>query len=347
MGSLSLILGILIFSFIVTSVFIVPFINALYTLRFQRANQKTIDAFGKRTPIFDKFHGKKAGVPVGGGLLVITVVSLLFAFLLPLLYLFGIDVTSNYANIHAEINIIFFTFLSFAILGLYDDVKKFFQFNDNQFFGLKMKHKFLLQIFLSVIIALMLYLNLGISIVNIPFIGTFELGLLYIPFAAFVIVAFTNAVNITDGLDGLATGVLMISLFGLWFLSASILDVPVSIFIALWIGSLVSFLYFNVYPARMFMGDVGSLSFGATLAVIGLLLGKSIAVAVIGFIFVFEIFTSFAQLFSKRFRGKKAFPAAPFHLFLQNYGWEEPKIVQRAWLVQIMLTIFGVWLAVI
>ena len=303
MGSLSLILGILIFSFIVTSVFIVPFINALYTLRFQRANQKTIDAFGKRTPIFDKFHGKKAGVPVGGGLLVFTVVSLLFAFLLPLLYLFGIDVTSNYANIHAEINIIFFTFLSFAILGLYDDVKKFFQFSDNQFFGLKMKHKFLLQIFLSVIIALMLYFNLGISIVNIPFIGTFELGLLYIPFAAFVIVAFTNAVNITDGLDGLATGVLMISLFGLWFLSGSILDVPVSIFIALWIGSLVSFLYFNVYPARMFMGDVGSLSFGATLAVIGLLLCKSIAVAVIGFIFVFEIFTSFVQLLSKRFSG--------------------------------------------
>lgn len=347
MGSLSLILGVLIFSFITTSVLIVPFINTLYKLKFQRAQQITLDAFGKRTPIFDKFHGKKAGVPVGGGLLVIGVVSVLFAFLLPLFYFFGIDVTSNYADIHAEINIIFFTFLSFAILGLYDDVKKFFNFKEAAFFGLSLRHKFLLQILLALIIACLLYFNLGISIVNVPFIGTFHLGAFFIPFATFVIVAFTNAVNITDGLDGLASGLLMISLFGLWFLSASILDVPVSIFIALWIGSLVSFLYFNVYPARMFMGDVGSLAFGATLAVVGLLLGKSIAVAVIGFIFVLEIFTSFVQLVSKRTRGKKVFPAAPFHLFLQNYGWEEPKIVQRAWLVQIMLTIFGVWLAVI
>ena len=162
-----------------------------------------------------------------------------------------------------------------------------------------------------------------------------------------MIVAFANAVNITDGLDGLASGILMISLFGVWFLSASILDVPVSVFIALWLGSLVSFLYFNVFPARMFLGDVGALSFGATLAVVGLLLGKSIAFAVIGAIFVLEIASSFMQLISKRLWKKKLFPAAPFHLFLQNYGWEEPKIVQRAWLVQIMLTIFGVWLALI
>lgn len=347
MGGLALMLGLLMFSFIVTSVFIVPFINTLYTLRFQRAQQKTLDAFGKRTPIFDKFHSKKAGVPVGGGLLVITVVSLLFAFLLPLLHLFGIDITSIYTDIRWEINILFFTFLSFSILGLYDDVKKFFKFDTEAFFGLSLKHKLVLQIILSSIIAYMLYSKLGITIVNVPFIGTFQLGWAYIPFATFVIVAFANAVNITDGLDGLASGILLISLFGLWVLSASILDVPISMFIALWIGSLVSFLYFNVFPARMFMGDVGALSFGATLAVIGLLLGKVLAVAIIGFIFVFEIFTSFIQLLSKRIRKKKVFKAAPFHLFLQNYGWEEPKIVQRAWLVQIILTIFGVWLAVI
>ncbi len=347
MGGPALVLGLLMFSFIVTSVFIVPFINTLYTLRFQRAKQKTLDAFGNRTPIFDKHHAAKAGVPVGGGLLVITTVSLLFAFTLPILHLFGIDITSIYSDIKAEINIIFFTFLSFAILGLYDDVKKFFQFEKEAFFGLKLKHKLILQIILASIISCMLYFNLGITIVNVPFIGTFQLGWVYIPFATFVIVAYANAVNITDGLDGLASGILLISLFGVWLLSASIVDVPISMFIALWIGALVSFLYFNVYPARMFMGDVGALSFGATLAVIGLLLGKIIAITVIAFIFVFEIFTSLLQLLSKKFRKKKIFSAAPFHLFLQHYGWEEPKIVQRAWLVQIMLTIFGVWLAVI
>lgn len=95
------------------------------------------------------------------------------------------------------------------------------------------------------------------------------------------------------------------------------------------------------------MGDVGALAFGATLAVVGLLLGKVIALVVIGFIFVFEIFTSLMQLLSKKILKRKIFPASPFHLWLQYHGWEEPKIVQRAWLVQIMLTLFGVWLALL
>lgn len=343
---MALLLSVLLLSFIVTSILVVPFINLLYSLKFQRAKQVTRDVFGKLTPIFDTFHKEKAGVPVGGGLLVIAVVSTLFAVLLPLLARFGVEITSNHRSVAAEINVIFFTFLSFGILGLYDDIKKFFRFSSG-FFGLRMKHKLFLQLLLALIISLMIYLQLGISFVYIPFIGTFELGVMYIPFAVFTIVAFANAVNITDGLDGLASGVLMISLFGLWYLSSSILDVPTSLFIALLIGSLISFLYFNVFPARIFMGDVGSLAFGATLAVIGLLLGKVIALVVIGAIFVIEIASSLAQLLSKKFLKKRLFPAAPIHLTLQRHGWHEPKIVQRAWLVQIMLTIFGVWLAVL
>lgn len=333
MESLALMLSVLILSFIITSVVIVPFINLLYKLKFQRAEQDTRDAFGKLTPIFNKFHKIKAGVPVGGGILVITIVSILFAFLIPIIKHSGVDITSNYATINAEVNIIFFTFLSFGLLGLYDDIKKFFKFKQAGLFGLRLKHKLILEIFLSFIVAMMLYYNLGISILHIPFIGTFELGIFYIPFATFTIVSFANAINITDGLDGLAAGSLMISLFGLWFLSAAILDIPVSIFLALLIGSLISFLYFNIFPARIFMGDVGSLAFGATLAVVGLLLGKVIALIVISFIFILEITTSLIQLLSKKFFNRKVFPAAPIHLSLQKYGWEEPKIVQRAWLL--------------
>lgn len=347
MGSLALVLSVLILSFIVTSIAVVPFIDLLYKLKFQRAEQDTRDVFGVLTPIFNKFHQDKAGVPVGGGLLVITVVAVLFAGLLPLLEYFGIAITSVYRDVNAEVNVLFFTFLSFGILGLYDDIKKFFFLKNTGFFGLRMKHKFILQLLLAFIISSMLYYNLGIDFVHIPFIGTFHLGFWYVPFASFTIVAFANAVNITDGLDGLASGTLMISLFGLWFLSASILDVPLSLFLALWLGSLISFMYFNVYPARIFMGDVGSLAFGAALAVVGLLLGKVIALMVIGAIFVIEISSSSIQLLSKKFLGKKVFPAAPAHLSLQKIGWEEPKIVQRIWLVQIMLTLFGVWLAVL
>jgi len=233
----------------------------------------------------------------------------------------------------------------FGLLGLYDDIKKMFKFLADTFFGLRFRHKILLQIILAAIISYWLYQNLSISIINIPLIGVIDLGWIYIPFATLVIVAFTNAYNITDGLDGLAGGLLFIALIIFWVISASVLDTPLEIFIAVWVGGLVAFLYFNVFPARIWMGDVGSMAFGATLAVIGLLLGKLVALVIIGLIFVLEVSSSLAQMLSKYFRGKKLFEVAPFHLLLQNKGWAEPKIVMRAWLVQIMLGVFGLWLS--
>ncbi len=344
--SIALFLGLLIFSFIVTSVLLLPFIKLLYKAKMTRKKQKTKDFQDKPTPIFDRFHQHKAGTPVGGGFLIVVVVSLLFALLFPLGKYLGVFVTHVYP-INEEINVIFFTFLSFALLGLYDDILKFFNFQKTGFFGLRMRHKFVIQWILGLIISLLLYQNLKIDIFYIPFVGVFKLGWLYIPLSTLVIVSFANAVNITDGLDGLASGVLMICLFAFWVLSASILDTPLSFFLALWLGSLIAFLYFNVYPARVWLGDVGALSFGATLAVVGLLLGKVMGLVVIGGIFIAEIASSLLQVLSKKFRKKKIFPVSPLHLWLQLRGWEEPKIVTRAWLAGIMLAIFGVWLAVI
>lgn len=339
-------LGILIFSFIVTSIAIVPFINTLYFIKFQRRKQKTLDALGKRTPIFDKFHAHKAGTPVGGGLLVITIVSLLFLILFPLIQYLGVDISENYP-LSDQLNIIFFTFISFGLLGLYDDIMKMFNIEKSGFFGLRLQHKFIIQWALAFIIGAMMFLNLKINFVYVPLLGEFYINWLFIPFAAFVIVSFTNAVNITDGLDGLAGGVLLIALFAFWAISASILDTALSVFLALWIGSLIAFLYFNIFPARIWMGDVGSLAFGATFAVVGLLLGKVTALIVIGAIFVLEVFTSIVQLLSKKYRGKKVFKVAPFHLLLQERGWPEPKVVMRFWLAAIILAVFGVWLALL
>lgn len=343
---MGLILGLVLFSFILTGVCIVPFINLLYALKFQRKNGKTQDMFGKLTPIFDKFHKHKVGTPIGGGLLIILVVAMVFVSIFQLLRVLGISVTNVYPQ-NKELNVIFFTFLSFGILGLYDDIKKFFGFEKTGFFGLRMWQKLAVQCILATIIGGMLYFQLGISILNIPFFGILHLGPWFILFATFTVVAFANAVNVTDGLDGLAASVLLICLFGLWVLSAAILDTTISIFVALWIGALIAFLYFNVYPARIMMGDVGALSFGATLAVVGLLLGKTMALVIIGGIFVVEIGSSLIQLVSKRFLGKKIFPASPIHLLLQYRGWPEPKIVQRAMLTGIVLTLFGLWLTVI
>jgi len=336
-------LGLLLFSFLTTSILVIPFINLLYKLKFQRQNQKTLDFQNKHTPIFDKFHSKKTGTPVGGGLLIIISVTVLFSFLFPILKFSNIFVSSNYPIIK-EIQIIFFTFIGFSLLGLYDDSLKFFGFQKTGFFGLKMIHKLFLQFLIAFIISLMTYFQLGINFIYIPFLGPLNLGLFAIPIFTIIIVTFANFFNITDGLDGLSCGLLMIALFGFSFLSSNSLDTPISLFLSLWIGALIAFLYFNINPARIWLGDVGSLSFGATIALIAILLGKIIPLFIVGSLFIVEGLSSTIQIISKLYFKRKVFPAAPIHLTLQQFGWEESKIVARAWLAGIILTIFGLWL---
>lgn len=336
-------LGFLLFSFLTTSILVVPFINLLYRFKFQRQRQKTLDFQEKTTTVFDKFHAHKAGTPVGGGFLVLSVVTILFSFLFPLLKLSNIYISSNFQP-DREILIIFFTFITFALLGLYDDILKFFNFEKTGFFGLRMKHKLLMQVVLATTISLYVCSNMGINFIYVPFYGPFTLGWLAVPLYTIIIVGFANFFNISDGLDGLSCGLLMIALFAFWFLSSNSLDTPISLFLALWLGALLAFLYFNVYPARIWLGDVGSLSFGATIAVIAIILGKLIPLFIVGALFIVEGLSSAAQIFSKIYLGRKLFPAAPIHLTLQKLGWEEPKIVFRAWLAGIVLAIFGLWL---
>lgn len=341
------ILGILIISFLVNSLSLVPFINLLYKFKFKRQLQVTRDALNRPTPIFDLYHRNKKGIPIGGGFLLIVTTTLIFLSVFPIMYFFWIPITSIYQNIVLELKILLFTFISFGLIGLYDDIKKIFFGKKEHFFGLSLKHKLILETVISILISYWLYSDLAISIINIPFLGVVNLSFYYIFFATFVIISFANAFNITDGLDGLSTGVLMIALFAFWVISNSILDTPLTLFIAIWLGGLLAFLYFNIYPARIFLGDVGALSFGATLAVIALLSGKIFSLLIIGGIFVLEIFTSLIQLLSKKYTGKKILKVAPFHLWLQNKGWHESTIVFRAWLVTFVLAIFGLWLAFI
>lgn len=335
-------------SFTIHFLLIVPFINLLYKIKFQRADQQTKDAFNKPTPIFDKFHKHKTGIPVGGGILIVILTSLIFMFFMWAYPSFGwMKLTSNYPLIGHEVFILLFTFISFALLGFYDDIFKILFIKRTGFFGIRMRHKLILEILLGLFISYMLYDFLKISIINVPFYGVVHMGPWYIVFSTFVIVAFANAVNITDGLDGLASGVLMIALSGFWVVASSIIDVPTSLFIAIWLGGLIAFTYFNVNPARLILGDAGALSFGASFAVVGLILGKSFALPIIGGVFVIEILTSLLQLTSKHYFKRKLFPVAPLHLWLQLKGWEEPKIVMRLWLISMLLSLFGLMIAFI
>lgn len=343
---MGLLLGLLLFSWLCTSFLYVHFIRLLYKWRFQRLKQKTLDAFDKRTPIFDRFHQKKAGTPVGGGLLIILFTTVLFPIALLLMKYFWIPITAVYPMV-SEVKILIFTFISFGLLGLLDDVKKTFALASSGFFGLRLRHKLILEILLAVVISFWLVHDLKIDIFYIPFYGVIHMGWLYILFSSFIIIAFANAFNITDGLDGLASGVLLIGLAAFWFISASILDSPLSVFIAIWLGGLIAFLYFNVYPARIFLGDVGALSFGATLAVVGLILGKAPALVIIGGVFVVEVISSFLQLFWKKFFHRKLFSVAPLHLWFQYNGWPEPKIIMRFWIISMVFALFGLWIALI
>lgn len=351
MGStnfLPLVLGLIIFSFLISSVLIVPFINLLFKLKLTR--RKEAPKSGK-VPLFDKLHDTKAGTPVGGGIFIIFLVSIFFAVLFPLSANLGVFVKTAY-DLRGELFVIFFTFISFGLLGLSDDLLKIFAKPTKGilglWFGLRRKQKFVLQWILALIDGFLIYKYLGIHIVNLPIAHiVFDLGIWYVPFAAFVIVSFTNAFNVTDGLDGLATGLLLICLAAFGVIVAGHLDTPLSLFIALWFGCLIAFLYFNIFPARIFLGDAGALSFGAMLSVIGLLSGSIVALLVIGGIFVIEIASSGIQILGWKFLKRPIFPIAPIHHAFLAMGWEEPKIVMRAWLFGIMLAIFGLWLATI
>lgn len=330
-------LGLMLSSFFITAILIIPFIDFLYKLKFRRHKQVTKDMFDNRTPLFDKFNSWKVGTPYGGGALIIFVV------LIWTLWAYGIF------NIKAnpwEIFVILFSFVSFGVLGFYDDLKKLVP-GKEKFFGLRFRHKFIIQWILAFIIASVFYIQLGYDFIYVHSFGQLYLGWMFIPFAAFVIVSFVNAFNITDGLDGLASGLLIICLLAFLAISTVQLDQPLGIFLAILIGSVTAFLYFNIYKARIWLGDVGSLSLGAALAVTGLLTGKVFALMIIGGVFVLEVASSLIQLLSKKYLGRKILPAAPLHLYLLKRGWEEPKIVMRAWLVGFLLAILGIFIALI
>lgn len=329
--------GFAILSFAITAILLVPFIDFLYKIKLQRKHEKSRDMFNKRTPIFDKFSQGKVGTPFGGGLLIILVVTVISLWTLGL---FAVDIKIW------ELFVLLFAFIGYGALGFYDDLKKILNKGNDGFFGLSFKYKFLLQWVLALIIGAVFYHKLGYSFIYLHWLGQLPLGIMFIFFAAFVIVSFVNAFNITDGLDGLSSGVFLIALLAFLTISQS-LDPFLSLFISILIGSVTAFLYFNIFPARIWLGDVGSLSLGATLAVIGLLTGKTAAVGLIGGVFVIEVGSSLVQILGKRFLGHKIIPVAPLHLYFMERGWGEPKTVMRAWLFALIFAMVGLYIAFI
>ena len=301
---------------------------------------KKINFKQSESTYLQKTHKSKAGTPTMGGLIFIlpTILTILI-----LLFLGKIDFSSN-------LLIVLFVFISYAFLGFIDDILIIKRKNN---VGLTEIQKLIGQIIIAIVFYI-IYMKSGAnSTIEIhTFNITINLGWFYCLFILFMLVASSNAVNITDGLDGLAGGLSLMAFLALglisWNSNAITGTQDIAIFCFILVGTLLGFLLFNTHPARVFMGDTGSLSLGATLASVALITKHEITFIVIMGVFIFETLVCIIQTISMVCFRKKVFLMTPFHHHLEKLGWHERDIVKFFWVIGLILSmgaiIFGVWI---
>ncbi|MBI2592271.1 phospho-N-acetylmuramoyl-pentapeptide-transferase [Candidatus Saccharibacteria bacterium] len=234
-----------------------------------------------------------------------------------------------------------------GLIGLFDDIINI-KGIANGIAGMRAKVKSLLLLGVSLIGGWWFFAKLGVTAIDVPFIGSWQLGWLVIPLFILVVFATANAVNITDGLDGLAGG-LAASAFSAYALIAFIQEnYGIAGFCMTIVGALLSYTWFNIHPARFFMGDVGSFALGTALAVVALLTDTVLLLPIIGLVFVIETGSVLLQIISKKLRnGKKIFLSSPIHHHFEAVGWPETKVTMRFWVIGQVAAILGVILFIL
>jgi phospho-N-acetylmuramoyl-pentapeptide-transferase len=287
-------------------------------------------------------HLVKQGTPTMGGVLIVVVTLVLAA-------VFGAFDASTYSPL--------FVLALVGALGAIDDYM-----NARTGIGIRGRHKILWQLIVATVVAVYVQNHFGFNGFRVPFIGNvqfmyeipllghgIEIGaVLFVVVAVIAIVGCSNGVNLTDGLDGLAGGTLVFAFIS--FLIIALLNEPhqpnLAMVIAIAIGAIMGFLWFNVHPAQVFMGDSGALSLGGMLAVIALITGQVLILPLIGLIFVLEVASDVIQVGSFKLRGKRVFRMAPLHHHFELGGWDEEKITMRFWIVGALAGMLGVTLFV-
>ena len=297
-------------------------------------------------PIFAAMHQKKAGTPTMGGILIWgTALFLVLFFALASLFSHGVLGRLNFLS-RGETLLPLGALIASALVGIIDDLFDVWRMGKDGG-GLRMRHRFIIYGVIAAVGAWWFVFKLDWTTLYIPFFGLYDIGLWYIPFFILVIIGTAHAVNLTDGLDGLAGGTLLISFAAYGAISFAQGRFDLAAFCGVIIGALMAFLWFNINPARFFMGDTGSMSLGVTLGIIAMLTNASLLLPIIGFIFVIETLSTIAQLASKKIFKRKVFISSPLHHHLEAKGWAEPKIVMRFWLVQGVAAIIGLILFLI
>ncbi|OQB44575.1 MAG: Phospho-N-acetylmuramoyl-pentapeptide-transferase [Parcubacteria group bacterium ADurb.Bin159] len=325
-----------------TIAFLVAFVWAplLTDWLYKNHLSKTIRDSGS-TPIFSRLHKSKAGTPTMGGILVwvtTAILVLVIAFLAKITHSplwEGLNLLSR-EQTYLPLGVL----VASAIVGFVDDLLNVKKIGPNGG-GLSVKHRLFLYTLIAVVGAWWFYSKLEWDLIHIPFLGDFNIGFWYVPLFIFVLVATSFSVNETDGLDGLAGGVLLIAFAAFGVIAFIQGRFDLACLCGVIGGSLAAFLWFNIYPARFFMGDTGTMSLGITLAIIAMLTNTFLLLPIIGSILVIESLSVIIQVASKKIRKKKVFLSSPIHHHLEAIGWPEPKIVMRFWLISGITALIG------
>jgi len=290
-----------------------------------------------KTPIFSLLHRGKENIPTMGGILIwltVLILSLLFN------------------STRSQTWLPLFTLFTAAILGLVDDLFNVYRIGPNGG-GVRVRHKLIWQLAIALVGAWWFYTKLGWGDptmhvgVHIPAFGDVFIGWLFVPLFVFVIVGMSNAVNITDGLDGLAAGLLSMAFVAYSIIALVQGSYSLAAFCATVVGALLAFLWFNIYPARFFMGDTGSLALGATLGVIAMLTNTLVVLPIIGSVFVVETLSVIAQVGSRKLLGRKLLLSAPLHHHFEAIGWPETKVTMRFWVIGAISAVAGIVIALL
>ncbi|MEK7665742.1 MAG: phospho-N-acetylmuramoyl-pentapeptide-transferase [Patescibacteria group bacterium] len=318
-------------SFIVAMAWTPVFAYVVYRLRLGKQIRDSASA-----PIMAKLHAKKAGTPTMGGVIVwgtVLLFAVLFSFYKPLDFITRSETLLPLGALIAS-----------ALVGLVDDYFNVRRIGPNGG-GLRMRHRLLIYTAIAAVGAWWFFVKLGWDVIHVPFFGDYFLGWWYIPVFLFIIVGTSFSVNQTDGLDGLAGGTLLTS-FGAFGAIAFLQGrYDLAAFCAVIIGALLAFLWFNINPARFFMGDTGSMSLGVTLGIVAMLTNAVLLLPIIGLVFVVESLSTIIQIISKKLFKRKVFLSSPIHHHLEAIGWSEPKIVMRFWVISVVSASLGLVVA--
>lgn len=294
-------------------------------------------------PVFFRLHQHKSGTPTMGGMLV-WVTTLAFA--LVLAWIADVPIIPPFIRhlnflSRSETLLPLGAMVASAIVGLIDDfynVKR----QGSSGGGLSMGRRLLIYTVIAVVGAWWFYFKLQWTTLHVPFLGSFDIGFWYVPIFIFIIVATSFSVNEIDGLDGLAGGTLLAAFVAFGAIAFAQGKTDLAAFLGVIVGALLAFLWFNINPARFFMGDTGAMSLGVTLGIVALLTNAVLLLPVIGGLFVIESLSVLVQVSSKRLAHRKVFRSSPLHHHLEAIGWPEPKIVMRFWVIAAVFAVIGV-----